>query len=151
MLCCFRLILDIVASVGGFHFVDAASVPGRQWLRYVVDTSWFHSSLNSRRRFCLVGGVGCCGAEVSGSVGGPWGVRRWSMWLVAMGWPGRRCMAGSAVTPLMGWRGWWTGPRSLIRVRIRRRRWLRLGSWRCGGLIGVGVLGRLAITWSGKG
>ena len=28
-----RLILDIVAPVGGFHFVDAAPVGGRHWLR----------------------------------------------------------------------------------------------------------------------
>ena len=60
-----RLILDIVAPVGGFHFVDAASVPGRQWLRYVGDTSWFPSPLNSRRRSCRVGGARCCGAAVS--------------------------------------------------------------------------------------
>ena len=28
-----RLILDMVAPVGGFHFVDAAPVGGRHWLR----------------------------------------------------------------------------------------------------------------------
>lgn len=40
-----RFMMDIVAPVGGFHFVDAAPVPGRQWLRYVGDTSWFHPPL----------------------------------------------------------------------------------------------------------
>ena len=33
--------MDAVAPVGGFHFVDAVPVPGRQWLRYVGDAFWF--------------------------------------------------------------------------------------------------------------
>ena len=68
-------------------------------------------------------------------------MRRSSMWLVGMGCSGRWCMAGSAVMRLRVWQGWWTGARSLTRVRIRHRLRLRFGSWRCGGLIGVGVLG----------
>jgi hypothetical protein len=33
----FRLILDIVAPVGGFQFVDAVPVAGRRWFLYVDD------------------------------------------------------------------------------------------------------------------
>ena len=76
----------------------------------------------------------------------------WWMWLVVMGWwPGRRFMGGCVAMQTRVWQGWLSGRRARGLVRIRPQLRFRFELWRCGGLILVGVHGRSAITWSGRG
>ena len=130
-----RLILDIVAPVGGRQFVDA--------VRFLGDTgSGTLATLKSPVSGSTSSSMTAVGLSLrKGSRWWSWdwwssGIRRcwrsstarhWPRWLAAMGWSVRLSTIGCAVMARRIWLGWWIRARSRRPVLIRC--WLRS---RCG-------------------